>query len=440
MPTYHIWTLGCQMNVADSLKLAAGLDRLGYRAAEDRGADTTADLFVINTCAVRQHAEDRAYGRLHQLNARRKRGEQLRVAVMGCVVGPQTDDLERRFPWVDAWARPQQFEPVLALAAVAREGGGARDVAEGEFWVETYGTPTGPTAFVPVVHGCDKMCTYCIVPLRRGRERSRPAAEVLAEVRHLAGRGVREVTLLGQTVEAYGHDLDEQADLATLFEGIEAIEGIARVRFLTSYPRDMTDRIIDAVADLPKVCEHFNIPVQSGSDAMLERMRRGYTVAQFEERVARIRSRMPDASLATDVIVGCPGETEQEFAATVELLERLAFDTVHVAAYSPRPGTYAHRQYEDDVPAAVKQERLHVIEQVHRDTSQRFNGRALGHTVEVLVERREDGQATGRTRAGQPVHFEGPGAPGALVEVAIDRASPWALYGRPAGSLQLAVL
>ncbi|MEE8337217.1 MAG: MiaB/RimO family radical SAM methylthiotransferase, partial [Dehalococcoidia bacterium] len=283
MPTFHIWTLGCQMNQADSLKLAAGLERLGYVEA----SDPASDLVVINTCSVRQHAEDRAYGRLGVLRKRLESGEQFKLAVMGCMVGPRTDELERRFPWVDAWARPQQFDPILELAGVAGLG---RDISEGEFWTETFAVPKGMTAFVPVVHGCDKFCTYCIVPLRRGRELSRPVADVLAEVRHLAGRGVREVTLLGQTVEAYGHDLEGEADLATLFAGIEGIEGIARTRFLTSYPKDMTDRIIDAVADLPKVCEHFNIPVQSGSDAMLARMRRGYTVAEYEERVERIRS------------------------------------------------------------------------------------------------------------------------------------------------------
>jgi tRNA-2-methylthio-N6-dimethylallyladenosine synthase len=205
-----------------------------------------------------------------------------------------------------------------------------------------------------VVHGCDKFCTYCIVPLRRGRERSRTVADVLTEVRHLAEHGVREVTLLGQTVEAYGHDLGTGEDLATLFERIEAIDGIVRTRFLTSYPKDMTDRIIDAVADLPKVCEHFNIPVQSGDDGMLARMRRGYTLAEYEERVGRIRQRMPAAALATDVIVGCPGETDAEFQSTVALLDRIGFDVIHVAAYSPRPGTYAYREMPDDVPREVR--------------------------------------------------------------------------------------
>jgi tRNA-2-methylthio-N6-dimethylallyladenosine synthase len=431
MPTYHIWTLGCQMNVADSLKLSAGLDRLGWTEAAE---ETSADLFVINTCSVRQHAEDRAYGRLHQLKQRRERGEQFQIAVMGCMVGPKTDELRRRFPWVDAWARPQEFDPILTSAGVAR------DASEGELWTETYGIPAGPTAYVPVVHGCDKFCTYCIVPLRRGRERSRPSAEVLDEVRYLAANGVREVTLLGQTVEAYGHDLDEAADLATLFEGIEDIDGIVRTRFLTSYPKDMTDRIIDAVADLPKVCEHFNIPVQSGDDRMLERMRRGYTVAEYEERVEYIRKRMPDAALATDIIVGCPGETDEEFQNTVALLERIQFDVIHVAAYSPRPGTFAYRKQVDDVPRDVKRERLQVIEELHARSSSAINRRSLGRQVEVLVEREQDGRSTGRTRSGQLVHFDGTGHLGTLVDVTVDEVTAWSLHGRLASDLSLAVL
>jgi tRNA-2-methylthio-N6-dimethylallyladenosine synthase len=439
MATFHIWTLGCQMNQADSLKLAAGLEQLGYRPSED---EDRADLFVINTCSVRQHAEDRAYSRLGILRKRREQGQQLQIAVMGCMVGPKTDDLERRFPWVDAWARPQQFDPILDLARMAR------DVSEGELgaaelvqWDRTFGLPSGPTAYVPVIHGCDKFCTYCIVPLRRGREESRPSAQILEEIGFLAANGVREVTLLGQTIEAYGHDLvDEDADLATLFEGIEAIEGIVRTRFLTSYPRDMTDRIIDAVADLPKVCEHFNIPVQSGSNAMLERMRRGYRVEDFEERVATIRSRMPDAAIATDVIVGCPGETDAEFQETVDLLERIQFDVIHVAAYSPRPGTYAYRKLADDVAREVKKERLHVVEAIHAASSQRINQRLLGRTVEVLVEREQDGRSTGRTRHGQLVHFDGTGELGRLVDVTIDDVTSWSLRGRPAGALLLPVV
>ena len=225
-----------------------------------------------------------------------------------------------------------------------------------------------------------------------------------------------------------------------LFEGIERIDGIVRTRFLTSYPKDMSDRIIDAVAELPKVCEHFNIPVQSGDDAVLARMRRGYTVAEYEERVERIRSRMPEAALATDVIVGSPGETAVEFHNTLALLERIQFDVIHVAAYSPRPGTYAHRNQPDDVPRDVKRERLQAIEALHAEFAGRINVRLLGRTVEVLVEREEDGRSTGRTRGGQLVHFNGAGLLGELAEVTVDRVTPWSLRGRIADGVTLAVV
>lgn len=449
MATFHIWTLGCQMNQADSLKLAAGLERLGYRPVDD---DAAADLVVINTCSVRQHAEDRAYSRLGVLRKRRDQGQRVSIAVMGCMVGPKTDDLRRRFPYVDAWARPQEFDSILELASDSRdtsegELGGLipLEVVRGEGMARTYAKPTGPTAYVPVIHGCDKFCTYCIVPLRRGREASRAVDDILDEVRFLAEHGVREVTLLGQTVEAFGHDLPNlpdgsRPDLATLFEGIDEIDGIQRVRFLTSYPKDMTDRIVESVASQPKVCEYFNIPVQSGSDSMLERMRRGYTVAEFEERVAKIRSLMPDAAIVTDVIVGCPGETEEEFQATVDLLERIGFDTVHVAAYSPRPGTFAFRQMEDDVPAHVKKERLQVVEAIHKASSERINRSLLNQTVQVLVEQEQDGRASGRTRRGQIVHFDARGRLGDLVDVAVSQVTPWSAQGHVADELTLAVL
>jgi len=447
--TFHIWTLGCQMNQADSLKLAAGLEKMGYRAVDD---DADANLVVINTCSVRQHAEDRAYSRMGMLNKRRRQGEQVAIAVMGCMVGPKTDELEKRFPYVDAWARPQQFDPILELASNARDTSEGElgnliplAVVRGEGMARTYAKPTGPTAYVPVIHGCDKFCTYCIVPLRRGREASRDVDDILDEVRFLAAHGVREVTLLGQTVEAYGHDLPalpdgSRPDLATLFEGIDAIEGIQRVRFLTSYPKDMTDHIVESVASQPKVCEYFNIPVQSGSDSMLERMRRGYTVAEFEERVAKIRSLMPDAAIVTDVIVGCPGETEAEFRETLDLLERIQFDTVHVAAYSPRPGTFAYRQMADDVPAEVKKARLQAVEAVHGASSERINRVLLNQTVEVLVEQVEDGRASGRTRRGQIVHFNCDGAPGDLVDVTVSQVTSWSAQGHVADELTLAVL
>ena len=426
---YHIWTVGCQMNVADSQKLAAGLERLGW---SEVGKPAEADLVVLNTCSIRDHAEQRALSKLGTLKKLRREGSEFKIAVMGCMVGLKTDDLERRFPFVDAFARPQQFEPILRAIG--------HDDLGGEFWPETFATPDSPTAYVPIIHGCDKFCTYCIVPYRRGRERSRTVDDIRLEVEHLAARGVREVTLLGQTVEAYGHDLPLEAglsqppDLGDLLRALHDIDGIARFRFLTSYPRDMTERIIDAVAELPKVCEFFNIPVQSGDDAVLERMRRGYTMQEYLEKFHLIRRKMPDAAITTDLIVGFCGETDEEFQRSYDLLADLEFDKVHVAAYSDRPGTIAHRKLEDDVPQEVKMARFHAIEQLEAGISARINSRLLGQEVEVLVEGQKtnaDGKSAwyGRTRGNKLVHFSGDAHIGQLVTVRIDRASAWSLVG-----------
>ena len=276
---YHIWTVGCQMNVADSRKLAAGLDRAGLQSTD---AIDDADLVVLNTCAVREHAEDRAIGQLGRLHKQRKRGRELTIAVMGCMVGPRHDDLRRRFPYVDVFARPQEFAPIMAAAGIDDTGG--------EFWPSTFARPDAVTAFVPVIHGCDKFCTYCIVPYRRGREQSRTIEDIRSEVEHYCARGVKEVTLLGQTVEAYGHDLPDKPDLGDLMRAIHDVPGLERIRFLTSYPKDMTARIVDAVAELPKVCENFNIPVQAGDDDVLARMRRGYTLDEYIEKFELVRA------------------------------------------------------------------------------------------------------------------------------------------------------
>ncbi len=296
-------------------------------------------------------------------------------------------------------------------------------------WPTTFATPDAGTAYVPVVHGCDKFCTYCIVPYRRGRERSRTIADIRNEVEHYCARGVREITLLGQTVEAYGRDLPGTPDLGDLMRAVHDVPGLERVRFLTSYPKDMTARIVDAVAELPKVCENFNIPVQAGDDAVLERMRRGYTLAEYLEKFDLVKSRMPGAAMVTDVIVGFCGETDAEFANPHALLERLRFDKVHVAAYSPRPGTIAHRTMPDDVPAEVKQERLHAVEELEARVSMEINRGFLDTEQEVLVESRREGRWTGRNRLGKLIHFEGVAEPGQLVTVRIAHASAWSLQG-----------
>ncbi len=416
------------MNEADSDKLAAGLAKLGWEPAPK--ADE-ADLAVVNTCVVRQKAEDRAAGYLGHLRKMKERREgAMQIAVMGCMVGPRTDDLRRRFPYVDVWAQPQSFEVVLRHLLPDSELGG-------EFWPETFPEPKGPTAFVPVIHGCNKFCTYCIVPYRRGRERSRTIDEVAREVASACAKGVREVTLLGQTVEAYGKDLPQtdgrKPDLADLFAEIHDTPGLERIRFLTSYPRDMTERIIQSVANLPKVCEHFNIPLQAGDNEVLTRMRRGYTIEEYLHWVRRIRDIVPNASLSTDVIVGFCGETEAQFQRTLDVLEELRFDKVHVAAYSPRPGTIAWRQMEDDLPQEEKMRRLHAVESLQERIATEINARLLDTVQEVLVEGEKDGVLTGRNRTNKLVHFGAEEAarpaPSDLVGVRITRTTPWSLQG-----------
>jgi len=299
-----------------------------------------------------------------------------------------------------------------------------------------------PTAWLPVILGCNKVCTYCIVPYRRGRERSRPTDELRAEAHSLVAKGARELTLLGQTIEAYGLDLPEQPDLADLMSSLSEIEGLERIRFMTSYPRHMTDSMIEHMANLPKVCEHLNIPVQSGDDATLKRMKRGYTVDQYCERIARVRELWPDITLSTDVIVGFCGETEEEFQHTLDLLKNIRFDVVHVAAYSVRPGTVAAR-WEDDIPLAEKKRRLHAVEEVQAQIALELNQSHIGKIEEVMIEEIKVShgrrQWKGRTRSNKWLFFPEADAnqatslgviqAGDLVNVRIEQATAWSLQG-----------
>jgi tRNA-2-methylthio-N6-dimethylallyladenosine synthase len=424
---YHIWTLGCQMNKADSAKLAAGLDRLGLQPA---ARPDDADLLVINTCAVREHAELRAVSRLAEAKRLKAKRSDLRIVLTGCMIGPRTADLQRRFPYVDAFAPPQAFADIAAAVGIDGLPEGCSPV---DFWTGVFPAAAGPTAYVPVVYGCNKFCTYCIVPYRRGRERSRPLAAVHAEVRHLVDGGVKEVTLLGQSVEAYGRDLPDAPDLADLLRDLDAVDGLERIRFLTSYPTDLTERIIDAVASLPKVCESFSLPLQSGDDEVLARMRRGYTADDYRSVIAAVRRRLPDAAVSTDVIVGFCGETDAQFQRTYDLLQELRFDKVHVAAYSPRPGTIAARTLADDVTADAKQARLQAVESLQKRVAGEINAALVGRTEVVLVEERRDGKWTGRTRSDKLAHFAGDCAVGDIVSVRMEKASPWSLQGSIVG-------
>ena len=298
---------------------------------------------------------------------------------MGCMVGPRKDALADRFPYVDVFMQPQQYDPLIELL-------GDRLGIDPEGCVGPLSATPNVSTYIPIIHGCDKFCSFCIIPYRRGREVSRTIEDVVNETQHLARRGVREVTLLGQNVDSYGHDLPGRIDLGDLLAAVNEVEGLERVRFLTSHPNDMSDHIIDAVADLDKVCEHVNLPFQAGDDHVLAEMRRGYTNEEYREKIDRIRGRIPNVSLATDLIVGFCGETEAQFEKTVELVRDIQFDKVHAAAYSTRPGTIAARLMDDDIPPAEKQRRLNVIEEIQEQVSTEINSKLMDSRQEVLVE------------------------------------------------------
>lgn len=331
-----------------------------------------------------------------------------------CLVDSDFQQLKKRFPHVDYFFKPGDYPQWLGKTESIA-------ILPGQPQVST---------FVPVIQGCDNFCSYCIVPHRRGREKSRPVAEIVSEVNKLVDSGAKEVVLLGQNVDSYGHDLPGRPDLAHLLYELNGIDSLARIRFLTNHPKDMNHRLIEAIARLDKVCQQMNLPVQSGDDEILKAMRRGYTVEQYHRLVGRIRSRIPQMALSTDVIVGFPGESEQQFRATVALLRELRFDSVHIAAYSPRPDTIAASEYEDNIPPAVKKERLAIIEQLQAEIATRINAQLLGETVEVLIQGRKKGKWHGRSRSGKIVFFTGgDDMLGQLVKVKIEKTSPWALQG-----------
>ncbi len=418
------------MNVADSDQLGHQLEGLGYHAVM---SPEEADVVVLNSCVVRQHAEDKVAGKLFNLRSLKKSRPDTIVGLMGCMVGPKTDELRRRFPHVDVFMRPQVFDPVLELAKARAEAlrpGSGQAITEACYEPQPTATAAlGPTAFIPIIHGCDHFCTFCIVPYRRGRERSRLIPDIKDEIVTLVDRGVREVTLLGQKVDSYGQDLAEVPDLADLFHALHDIPGLDRIRFLTSFPMGITDKIISSVRDLEVVCEHFNIPIQSGDDDILLAMRRGYTVEQYLDVVGRIRSGVPGVALSTDIIVGFPGETDKQFDNTYKLLQDVQFDVVHVAAYSERPGTIASRTQPDDVPLVVKKERLRAVEELQKGISEQINRELVGQEVQILVEDRKKDKWEGRTRTGKLIYFPAGNTDlkGSIATVNIESAGAWSL-------------
>ena len=430
MDTYNIWTIGCQMNKADSERLGSALDQMSLSSVE---SPELADVIVVNSCVVRKSAEDKVTGMLAKLNGFKKNNPDQVIALMGCMVGPKQDKLQKQFPFVDVFMRPQEYDPLLQLIGV--KTGIDPDGCVGDLTA----TP-GVTAFIPIIHGCDKFCSFCIIPYRRGREVSRTIADIVRETELLVARGVKEITLLGQNVDSYGHDFDEKRDLADLLIALNDVNSLKRIRFLTSHPNDMSDHIIDTVAQLDKVCEHINLPFQAGDDDVLERMRRGYTNKQYRLLVDKIRNRIPTVSMSTDLIVGFSGETAEQFEKSVEMVKDMKFDKVHSASYSVREGTIASRTLPDDVSFEEKKARLKTIDDLQKDIQENLNSKLNGTIQSVLVENVKNDILEGRTKNDKIVRLSGVGnSIGEIVEVKIQKTGPWSLSGLIVNPLEVLI-
>lgn len=444
---YHIWTFGCQMNTADTQRLASELELMGHSAAED---ENDADIYVVNTCVVRQSAEDKGMGRIHLLKAVKQQNPDKVIGVMGCMVGVKDPVyLRRKLPWVDVFLAPSDPTPMVSLlkdkgweAEVVEAEASARlqrdAIQDGDLLLPTHESGSLVSAHVPVVYGCSHACSFCIIPFRRGVERSRSVGEIVAHVRSLALQGVKEVTLLGQIVDRYGKDIPDGPDLADLLRVVHGVAeeyGIERIRFLTSHPNWMTPKLLDTVAALPRVMPQIEVPIQAGSDAVLERMKRGYTQQQYRELVADIRRRIPNVAIHTDIIVGFCGETEADFMETYRVLEELKLDKAHLARYSPRPNTVSERRMVDDVPEDEKVRRHHMIDDLQVRIQGDINARYLGQTVQILVEDNHKGKWRGRTPQNKLVFFEAEGDwRGKLVDLEVIYTSPFSMQGRLPGS------
>jgi tRNA-2-methylthio-N6-dimethylallyladenosine synthase len=462
---YHITTFGCQMNEADSQRLASEMEKLGLRATPTW---QNADVLVVNTCVVRQSAEDRAASYLHMLKPYKKERPDMTIGVMGCLVGVRGNTpLRKAFPYVDVFMAPSEPAPMVDFllqktgkALYERETQARFALQDGEalshpsLQLPAHEIGNRITANVPIVYGCSHACTFCIIPYRRGVERSRSISEIVDEIKSLVDQGVREVTLLGQIVDRYGYDLlgndfkirafnpgaasgnpSQNIPLKTpmveLLKQVSNIEGLYRIRFLTSHPNWMTDELLDAVNEVPKVMPHIEVPVQAGDDQVLQNMRRGYTRDDYRRLIDRIRTKVPNAGIATDIIVGFCGETDAQFMQTYSMLEDLKLDVVHLAKYSTRPNTTAARSMEDNITDDEKEHRFRLLEDQHARISADINEKYIGNKVEILVEEKHRGKWRGRTPQNKLVFFEDENNDwkGKLVNVTINWTGPWSMQG-----------
>jgi tRNA-2-methylthio-N6-dimethylallyladenosine synthase len=407
------------MNESDADYLMQGLTAAGFSAVRELD---DADLAILVTCSVRQNAEQKAYGRFRELKGWKRARPGRAIAITGCMANREKDHLFERLPDLDYRFDMREYEAFIQDL----QGFYETDPAQTGGAVLQHGL----TAYVPAIFGCNEVCSFCIVPFVRGTERSRPLIDIVDDVARFARQGVREVTLLGQTINSY-RDPQTGARLATLLEAVGRVPGIWRVRFLTSHPRHVHDDLLFAIRDLPRVCEHLHLPFQSADDAILKQMRRRYTADEYRAIIAHARALIPDLSVSTDVIVGYPGETEEQFARTLELLEEIKFDVVHIQGFSPRPRTTAARQ-PDDVSPVEKKRRINVLLAAQRQIAEEANRRWLGRAVEVLVERAEDGEFSGRSRQNKVVVGSAPLGieAGTVRRVQVEQATAWQLKGQ----------
>lgn len=464
-PGYHIVTWGCQMNEEDSEQMGLFLEQLGYRPVE---SPQEAEVVLLNTCSVRAKPEEKVWSVLGRLRRLKERRPELILGVCGCMAQVRSAEFQERAPHVDiivgtgqiaalpdlvqqvkarrahgiapntplmAPAAPKQtsisptqsFVPLKALSLPPRKGAYTSEVPQ-----RVVERKPKLKAYVPIMYGCDKFCTFCIVPLTRGRERSRPVEEIEAEVEALARQGTKEITLLGQTVNSYGKNLPGgKVPFYKLLERLNAIPGIERIRFTSPYPRDFSDELIEAIANLEHVCEHVHLPLQVGDDDLLAHMHRGYTVAQFCDIVEKLRSRVPGIAITTDLMLGYPGETEEQFQNTLRVVEQIRFDSAFMFAYSPRPGTKA-ASMENQIPREVKLERLNRLIALQNRISCEINAQLVGQVQEVLVEgfsRKDPTKLSGYTRTMKLVHFTLPPGSARSPESLIGRLVPVRLIG-----------
>lgn len=425
----YIETLGCQMNKSDSERIKGIMSHFGYIETEEDDAD----FLIVNTCSIRKLSEDKAYSKLGNWGARKKRGEDIKIGICGCVAQQEKENLLKKFPYIDLifgthniYELPNLLKEEGRICAITN-----KPVEEKEYNIIR---TKGINAWLPIMEGCNNFCTYCVVPYTRGRERSRTIENIIKEAKEILSKGYKEITLLGQNVDSWGKDLKNGLDFADVLYELDKLEGDFRIRFTTSYPTDITDKVINAVKNGKKICECFHIPMQSGNDRILKMMNRRYNVEEYTKIVRHIQNEIDNVTVTSDFIAGFPSETEEEFQDTIKMIKELSLDYSNTAAYSPRPNTPAGKMVDKFIPNDIKKRRLSELNEAVKEASFNSNKKYTGKILEVLVEKEkfENNKRIleGRLRNNKVVHFESDEYKvGDFVSVKLNKASTWCLFG-----------